>query len=100
MEKELICELYISPSKEANEEKYGHNQNQCICCAKPIKDISNSYWIHMNEGGDVLNNSINESTCEELTGYRTMGCFPVGNECAKRFKKDFKFKYSNEYLKK
>jgi len=91
----LVCELYISPVRDRNEEKYGFNENQCICCKKPIKDIENSYWIHMNEGGYVLNNKIvTEENTESLTGYRSMGCFPIGNECAKKFKKEFLFKYN------
>ena len=90
----LITELYISPMYDRNQEKYGDNENQCVCCKKPIKDIKNSYWLHMNEGGDVLHNSLNESNCEKLTGFRSMGCFPIGNDCAKKIGKDFIFKYN------
>lgn len=86
-------DLYISPMYDRNKEKYGDNENQCHCCKKPIKDIENSYWIHMNEGGLVLHNSINEANCFELTNNNSMGCFPIGNECAKKIGKEFIFKY-------
>ena len=92
--KELSKELYISPMRERNDEKYGESADNCICCKKPIKDIDNCYWIHMNEGGDVLRNGVDETNCFELTGFRSMGCFAVGNECAKKIGKDFIFKYS------
>jgi len=89
----LTCELWISTQRNQNDEKYGDNENQCICCKKPIKNIEKSNWIHMNEAGLVLNNLISESNCNELTGSNTMGCFPVGNDCSKKFTKDFLFKY-------
>ena len=92
---ELTKELYISPMRERNNEKYGDNEYQCVCCQRPIKDIKSSYWVHMNEGWKALHNSINEANCFELTGNNSQGCFPIGNDCAKKMGKDFIFKYNN-----
>ena len=73
--------------RERNDERYGKSVDNCICCKKPIKDINNSYWAHLNENWKVLHTSVNESNCEELTGARSQGCFPIGNECAKKLVK-------------
>ena len=44
----LTCDLYESPMKERNEEKYGYSdKNQCICCGKPMKD-GETKMVHMN----------------------------------------------------
>ena len=91
---EFTKDLYISPMRERNEEKYGFSGDVCHCCKKPIKDIENSYFVHMNEGGKVLHNSINENNCFELTNYNSQGCFPIGNDCSKKIGKDFIFKYN------
>ena len=92
---ELTKELYISPMYDRYQEKYGESADNCICCKRPIKDIDNCYYVHMNEGWKVLRNGVDETNCLELTGNRSQGCFPIGNDCAKKVGKDFIFKYSN-----
>jgi hypothetical protein len=88
----LIWELYKSPMKERNEDKYGHIQeNQCICCFKPMKQ-GEVLWVHMNEAWKVMDNEkVTEENCGELTGANSQGCFPIGNSCAAKMPKRFSF---------
>jgi len=75
--------LYESPMKERNIEKYGEIINQCICCGKPMKNGEKLY-VHMNTDWLAVNPSIDENQCKELTGAESQGCFPIGNDCAKK----------------
>lgn len=75
--------LYESPVKERNMKKYGHLTDQCICCGKPMKQDSKLY-VHMNTKWEAVNPTISESECEAITGYESQGCFPIGNDCAKK----------------
>lgn len=80
-------ELYESPMKEKNEDKYGTISGpQCICCMKPIKNATTSFSVHMNEDWVVVHPSISEEDCLEMTGANSQGCFDVGPECAKKMK--------------
>ena len=85
-QKPLTIELYVSQQKEANEERFGLDANQCICCGKLMKEGEKLY-VHMNTIGQVVNPEIvTDENCEELTGFESQGCFPVGNSCAKKMK--------------
>ena len=81
----LTKELYLSPAKDRNEEKYGLSADQCICCGKPMKQGERLY-VHMNTHGMAVNHTIPEEKCLELTGAESQGCFPIGNDCAKKMK--------------
>jgi hypothetical protein len=81
-------ELYESPQKEANEEKYGLLTNQCICCGKPMKD-GETKMVHMNTNWMAMHVSIVDEKDAELHGYESQGYFPIGNSCAKKMHKDF-----------
>ena len=83
-------ELYESPMKERNEDKYGLISNQCICCGKPMKK-GEALFVHMNEDWKAVDPSISVDQCLESTGFHSQGCFPVGNDCAKKMK-GFTFK--------
>jgi hypothetical protein len=86
MKTQLTKELYESPMKERNEEKYGHLGNQCICCFKPMAEGEKSY-VHMNTNWVAVNpNIVTDENCQELTGAESQGCFPIGNSCAKRMR--------------
>lgn len=76
-------ELYESPMKERNEEKYGLLTDQCICCGKPMKS-GEKLFVHMNTDWMAVNPTIDEKDCEKLTGAESQGCFPIGNDCAKK----------------
>lgn len=75
--------LYESPMKERNEEKYGLLSDQCICCGKPMKQGEKLY-VHMNTNWEAVNPTIDELQCEQITGAESQGCFPIGNDCAKK----------------
>ena len=86
MKKEqLTMPLYESPQKEANEEKYGLSINQCICCGKPMKD-GEKLFVHINTAGSAVHPSISDTDCQKITGADSQGCFPIGNNCAKKMK--------------
>ena len=87
---ELTKKLYISPMRDRNELKYG--SDGCICCMRPITN-QDSYYVHINIDCDAVNpNIVNDENCEELTGSESNGCFPIGNDCAKKME-GFIFKY-------
>jgi hypothetical protein len=82
-----VIELYKSPVKDRNEDKYGHlSSEQCICCMKPIKDVTSAFAVHMNTDWMVVHPSISEDLCAAETGADSQGCFDVGPECAKKMK--------------
>jgi hypothetical protein len=85
---EMQIELYESPQKEANEDKYGLMSNHCICCGKPMKE-GESKLVHMNTYGMVMHNSIIEESDAEIHGYQSQGYFPIGNSCAKKMNKEY-----------
>ncbi len=76
-------QLYESPKKEQNIEKYGEIESQCICCGKPMKDGQKLY-VHMNTDWLAVAPNITVENCLELTGAESQGCFPIGNDCAKK----------------
>lgn len=84
---ELTKELYESPIRERNIDKYGEVSNQCICCGRIMnkQEIDNALWIHMNEDWMAVNpDIITDDNIHHLTGAGSQGCFPIGNECAKK----------------
>lgn len=80
--------LYQSPQRDANEEKYGHLSNQCICCMKPMKE-GETKTVHMNTNWVAVRKDIDEADCEKLTGAGSQGSFNIGNSCAKKMPKEF-----------
>lgn len=86
-EKALTVPLYEAPSRERNEDKYGHQPgNQCICCMKPMAP-GECLHVHMNTDWVAVDpDRVTEENCEELTGAGSQGAFAIGNECAKKMK--------------
>lgn len=78
-------ELYESPVKEQNEEKFGFLTNQCVCCGKPMK-TGEKLYVHMNENWVAVHPTILECEFLEQTGANSQGFFPIGNDCAKKMK--------------
>jgi len=85
MKSELTMELYVSPMLERNLDKYGQISDQCICCGKPMKP-NNQLTVHMNTNWVAVHPSISEEKCLEMTSAESQGCFPIGNDCAKKMK--------------
>jgi bacterioferritin-associated ferredoxin len=82
-------ELYVSPMKQRNINKFGQVGNQCECCGKLMKD-SDYLTVHM--GVDWMAYNVGTTTVvdgvEFITGtdVESQGCFPIGNDCAKKMK--------------
>ena len=81
MEKQI--ELYESPQKAINEEKYGLMSNQCICCGKPMTE-NEKFSVHMSTDWMAMHNSIITEIDAEIEGLESQGYFPIGNSCAKK----------------
>jgi len=79
-------EIYESPKKQANEERFGNKSNSCICCGRPTADKlfihASTHWVAVNTTEDDLSS----------IGMESQGAFPIGPECAKKFPKEFIFK--------
>ena len=87
-------ELYVSPMKERNIDKYGRQPNQCKCCGRLIK---NTEYLSVNMGVDWLAYNTNEIETRNQINYfigtdvEIQGSFSIGNDCAKKMK-GFTFK--------
>jgi hypothetical protein len=82
-------ELYQSPIRERNLDKYGHDTDQCICCGKPMKS-GESLHVHMGTDWMAYNTkeTNNVDGIEYISGTEkeTQGFFRIGNDCAKKMK--------------
>jgi len=76
-------ELYVSPILQRNLDKYGQSEDQCVCCGKPMKKTDQKH-VHMNTNWLAVHPTITEEKCLEITGAESQGCFPIGNDCAKK----------------
>ena len=82
-------ELYVSPMRERNLEKYGMETDQCECCGKLMAE-DESLYVHM--GVDWMAYNIFESEIIDGrdfikgTKIESQGCFRIGNSCAKKMK--------------
>lgn len=80
------AEIYESPIKERNVEKYGYCQNQCECCGKPL--TANAYYFHASTDWEALPLSATDSEIS-AAGLESQGTFNVGASCAKKFPKGY-----------
>lgn len=81
---QLTKELYQSPMRERNLAKYGDDSDNCICCGKKL-NVESALFVHMNTNWVAVNPSIvTDENIIELTGAESQGCFPIGNDCAKK----------------
>lgn len=81
--KNCTMELYESPMKEKNKKKYGLSTDQCICCGKPMKSGPKLY-VQMNTDWLAVSPTIDEKDFLKYTAAESQGCFPIGNDCAKK----------------
>ena len=85
----LTHELYESPTKDRNEEKYGMTTgNQCICCMKPMAE-GETKRIRMNEYWVAVRTDVKIEDYLNLTGAQIQGEYEIGNSCAKKMPKEF-----------
>ena len=81
-------ELPISPKFEDNENlpmKKSDN-DRCVCCNKPLNN-EGKFHVHMSTDWKMIPNGV------EVEEKEDQGCFPLGNACAKKVSKDYKFKF-------
>lgn len=69
-------------------ERSGYRE-PCVLCGRPLseKAIDSAWWVELGDGGStILPNG------HHLSDDETMGCFPMGSECAKRIPKTHKWR--------
>ena len=86
----LIGQMTTELPEVKNKKEGSGDVERCICCGRKVGE--NPKYVHMNTCGKVLALWIDEEFCAELTGWDSQGCFPIGNECAKKISK-FTFTY-------
>jgi len=81
----ITKELYESPMKERNEERFPIDHTSCVCCNKPTKE---EFYVHMTTDWVAVESHIQE---EDLKKYnkQSQGLFPIGSSCAKKMGKNF-----------
>jgi hypothetical protein len=88
-------ELYVSPMRERNLDKYGYDSDSCECCGKKL-NLDQSKSVHM--GTDWMAYNTDDVTIIDGIAYitgtnvETQGFFPIGNDCAKKMN-GFTFKF-------
>ncbi len=81
-------ELYVSPMRERNIDKYGYDFDSCECCGKKLKGEHKVVhmgcdWLAYNTNDVTIINGIPMITGTDM---ETQGTFPIGNDCAKKMK--------------
>ena len=80
-------ELYVSPMRERNLDKYGYDSDSCECCGKKL-NLDSCKMVHM--GTDWMAYNTDDVTIIDGIAYitgtnvETQGFFPIGNDCAKK----------------
>ena len=83
---EIKTTPYVQSSKyDQNIEKYGNFGNTCFCCGKPT---AKKQFVHYTTSGDLVNTSEEDLSSIDR---ESQGFFPIGSECAKKYKKEFIF---------
>jgi hypothetical protein len=62
-------------------------ENQCEYCGKEVSGKSNTRYVHINTGGQILPNGMTDEDIadyEKQTGNQSQGCFAIGSECVKK----------------
>lgn len=70
------------------------DNDECICCKRPLNS-DNKFHIHMTTSGEVIHNEDSRVNDNTWLNDHSQGCFPIGNTCAKKIAKGYKFKYKN-----
>ena len=80
-------ELKQSKNYERNIDLYGDHLDTCLICGK--RTSKNDYVIHMADNWKMCNLPTDEGFPEDID---SQGFWTVGNDCAKKFPKEFIFK--------
>jgi hypothetical protein len=65
-----------------NNYNFKNNQEPCIICNKPVTISEKTKFVHMLTSGEIINIEDHDDS---------QGLFPIGNECCKKFPKNFIF---------
>jgi len=55
--------------------------NECEYCGKKLG--KNPLYVHINTSGTIIPNDVTEEELS-LAGFESQGCFPIGQNCAKK----------------
>lgn len=66
----------------------GYDDNFCVQCGRKVG--ADSWYVEVIDGGDIRLQDGSEAVQD--AGY--MGCYPVGNECAKQFAPNLLIKFA------
>ena len=58
------------------------NQEPCIICQKPLNITEKTKYVHLLTSGEIINSDDHIDS---------QGLFPIGNDCCKKFPKQFIF---------
>ena len=78
-------ELYESPMKDRNDDRYGMVSNTCICCGRPT---NGDYYVHMSTCWVAIQGKYTEDDLKK-EGMESQGLFPIGPSCAKKMGKKY-----------
>jgi len=68
-----------------NVEKYGYDEDLCICCGKKTKS---RYFVNTIEGPEAIKADVTTEDLDAL-GLYSQGMFPIGSTCLKRMEKSY-----------
>ena len=83
-------ELRRGARYESNIETFGEHSNTCCVCGRPTAE---KFHVHMDTWGNIWSTLDEEQIAAQ--GMESMGAFPIGPECAKRYPSEFIFTLTN-----
>jgi hypothetical protein len=63
----------------SNQEQHGRSKTRCHMCDRLIKDEAKAVWLEFSDTDGEL-----YEPDKFPDGHRSLGCFPVGADCAKK----------------
>ena len=81
---ENLTKINLTPFFTHEEKDYNFkvNQEPCIICQRPVTISDRTKFVHMLTTLEIVNVGYHEES---------QGLFPIGNECCKKFPKQFLF---------
>jgi len=81
---EIPLDEVRSLNYDANIKKYGHRDDNCLLCGKPIKNSDTAKSVHLLTNGNIVSYQ-----SDDIEG--SQGFFDVGSDCAKTLVIKFTF---------
>ena len=81
---ENLSKINLSEFTNFSDKEYNFKTDQepCIICGKPMNITDKTKYVHMLTSGEIINSD------EHID---SQGLFPIGNDCCKKFSKQFIF---------